>query len=190
MKMRLTAVMLVVLVVVLAAEQEAHAKRRGRGARKCRREKNKQWCNKEKVEDMIKDHPAVDKEKIKMAEKDKEQQSSCPAGKIGLRDEDVRDVNQRSLTPWVYVTNHTAASIRIPDTFVEAKCLCDGCLIYGPDGVSVENTKDYVNIPIKTGLPILERYDCRKGKCRERQVTYQVTVGCMCATRKRAIKMG
>ncbi|XP_066289545.1 interleukin-17B-like [Branchiostoma lanceolatum] len=186
MRMRLAVVFVMVLVIVLVAGQEAHAKKRGKGrkTRPCRKEKNKQWCNKDKVEEMIKDHPAVDEEIIKKAQPGNTVQQSCPAGKIDLKDEDKRTVNERSLTPWVYVTNHSAN--RIPDTFVEARCLCEGCLIYGPDGVSVENTKDFENVPIKTGLPILERYDCKRRKCRERQSILQVTVGCMCATRKRA----
>ncbi|XP_035680036.1 interleukin-17D-like [Branchiostoma floridae] len=178
-----------VLVIMLAAEQEARgARKRGKGkiakkTRPCRKERNRQWCNKDNVEEMLKNHTAVHKENIKKALEETEQET-CPAGERNLRDDDSRDPNERSLSPWTYVKNESAN--RIPGTYVEAKCLCDGCLIYGKDGVSVENSKDYESLPIKTSLPILTRYDCKGKKCRERLEIAQVTVGCVCATRKRA----
>lgn len=75
-----------------------------------------------------------------------------------------------------------------PSTYVEAQCLCSGCIVL-PDGSSnhmppTEN-HNYNSVAIRQSRVFLRRELCRDGqRYRLRPETLQVAVGCTCVRPK------
>ncbi|XP_072241407.1 interleukin-17C [Leuresthes tenuis] len=92
------------------------------------------------------------------------------------------EIKDRSLSPWRYITvtkpNH------FPHTYVEAECLCQGCILVHENG-SVEESHDYNSAVITQTRVFLKRVPCSNGTTyRLMPVSEQVAVGCTCVKYK------
>ncbi|XP_029009792.1 interleukin-17C [Betta splendens] len=111
--------------------------------------------------------------------------AGCPVGlyrrlpSVSLED--------RSLSPWRYV--HVTKEDQFPSTYVEAQCLCYGCIQIRDrhhSSPTVVETHDYNSVPIQQTRMFLRREPCldeqgTRTKYRLTPVYEKVVVGCTCA---------
>ncbi|XP_075327334.1 interleukin-17C [Odontesthes bonariensis] len=89
------------------------------------------------------------------------------------------DVKDRSISPWRYVT--VTNPDHFPHTYVEAQCLCQGCILVHENG-SVVESHDYNSAVIEQTRVFLKRVPCPNGEGYQLMpVSQQVAVGCTCA---------
>ncbi|KAM7396153.1 hypothetical protein PAMP_019216 [Pampus punctatissimus] len=87
-------------------------------------------------------------------------------------------LNNRSLSPWRYVRVHKKD--HYPETYVEAQCLCSGCIIFEND-IPVENDT-YNSVPVIQSKTFLKKKLCPNKKTYSLEpVSVNVAVGCTCA---------
>ncbi|XP_061891318.1 interleukin-17C [Entelurus aequoreus] len=85
----------------------------------------------------------------------------------------------RSLSPWRFVWK--TMKDHYPSTYVEAQCLCSGCIVTKNKGVP-EMSHDYNSVPIEQSRVFLKRELCDDGrKYYLKPVSVNVVVGCTCA---------
>ncbi|MEQ2220259.1 hypothetical protein ILYODFUR_003553 [Ilyodon furcidens] len=86
-------------------------------------------------------------------------------------------VNDRSVSPWKYVT--VSKPDYYPRSYTEAKCLCSGCILVHQNGSVTENF-DYNTKPLMHKSVFLKRVKCKEGKYRLVPERLEVSVGCIC----------
>ncbi|XP_061139749.1 interleukin-17C [Syngnathus typhle] len=88
-------------------------------------------------------------------------------------------LEKRSLSPWRYVSK--LMKDHYPPTYVEAQCLCSGCIVINSTG-RAEMTHDYNSAPVNQTRVFLKQERCNDGKRYYlKPVSVVVTVGCTCA---------
>uniref|UniRef100_A0A3Q2YF27 Interleukin 17c n=1 Tax=Hippocampus comes TaxID=109280 RepID=A0A3Q2YF27_HIPCM len=89
------------------------------------------------------------------------------------------DLKERSLSPWRYVSK--PMKDHYPSTYVEAQCLCSGCIMIKNQGTP-ELSHDYNSVPLTQTRVFLKRERCTdEQKYYLKPVSVVVTVGCTCA---------
>ncbi|XP_049580186.1 interleukin-17C [Syngnathus scovelli] len=89
------------------------------------------------------------------------------------------DLEERSLSPWRYVSR--LMEDHYPSTYVEAQCLCSGCIMINSTGSAVLS-HDYNSAPVNQTRVFLKRERCADGKTYYlKPVSVVVVVGCTCA---------
>ncbi|XP_077452147.1 interleukin-17C isoform X1 [Stigmatopora argus] len=110
------------------------------------------------------------------------------------------DLEDRSLSPWRYVSadewferrphsgrpglksSRKSMKDHYPDTYVEAQCLCSGCIIVKNKGPP-ELNNDYNSVTVNQTRVFLKREPCSdKGMYYLKPVSVTVSVACTCAT--------
>ncbi|XP_054633684.1 interleukin-17C [Dunckerocampus dactyliophorus] len=87
--------------------------------------------------------------------------------------------NDRSLSPWRYVRK--TMENHYPSSYIEAQCLCSGCIII-ENGVH-KLSHDYNSVPIPQSRVFLKRELCSEGHGYYlKPVSVEVVIGCTCAT--------
>ncbi|XP_077374197.1 interleukin-17C [Festucalex cinctus] len=101
--------------------------------------------------------------------------SDCPLDLYMHWDQDLKE---RSLSPWRYVWK--PMKDHYPSTYVEAQCLCSGCIMIKRKGTP-ELSHDYNSAPVNQTRVFLKRERCTDGlKYYLKPVSVAVTVGCTC----------
>ncbi|XP_061533386.1 interleukin-17C isoform X1 [Phycodurus eques] len=89
------------------------------------------------------------------------------------------NLEDRSLSPWRYVWR--TMKDHYPSTYVEAQCLCSGCIMIKNKGTP-ELSHDYNSVPVNQTRVFLKRERCSDGhKYYLKPISAVVTVGCTCA---------
>ncbi|XP_044213534.1 interleukin-17C [Thunnus albacares] len=104
---------------------------------------------------------------------------SCP---VELYRQQVQElISDRSLSPWRHVLKTNMA--RYPSTYVEAECLCSGCIVF-KDNAPVES-QNFNSVPIVQSRVFLEKELCENQDntnrtYRLKPIRVDVAVGCTC----------
>ncbi|XP_057691904.1 interleukin-17C [Corythoichthys intestinalis] len=89
------------------------------------------------------------------------------------------NLEDRSLSPWRYVRR--TMKDHYPDTYVEAQCLCSGCIMIKNKGTP-ELNHDYNSVTVNQTRVFLKREPCiDSGMYYLKPVSVEVSVGCTCA---------
>ncbi|XP_077566936.1 interleukin-17C [Stigmatopora nigra] len=89
-------------------------------------------------------------------------------------------LEDRSLSPWRYVRK--SMKDHYPNTYVEAQCLCSGCIMVKNKGPP-ELNNDYNSVTVNQTRVFLKREPCSdKGMYYLKPVSVTVSVACTCAT--------
>ncbi|XP_061629230.1 interleukin-17C [Phyllopteryx taeniolatus] len=89
------------------------------------------------------------------------------------------NLEDRSLSPWRYVWR--TMKDHYPSTYVEAQCLCSGCIMIKNKGTP-ELSHDYNSVPVNQTRVFLKRERCSDGhKYYLKPISAVVMVGCTCA---------
>ncbi|XP_041852078.1 interleukin-17C [Melanotaenia boesemani] len=87
------------------------------------------------------------------------------------------ELNARSVSPWRYV--NVNLTDHFPSTYVEAQCLCTGCILFQDN--KVVESHDYNSATVTQTRIFLKRVRCPSGKGYKLEpVSVEVPVGCTC----------
>ncbi|XP_052007986.1 interleukin-17C-like [Xyrauchen texanus] len=105
---------------------------------------------------------------------------SCPAflSELSGHERSSLGRNKRSLAPWRIRTVHKPDML--PQTYEEAECLCDGCIINGIENMS------YNSVPVEENRLFLKKVKCPfdENKYSLEYEYVKVTVACTCVVPK------
>ncbi|KAM7413872.1 hypothetical protein PAMA_018934 [Pampus argenteus] len=87
-------------------------------------------------------------------------------------------LNNRSLSPWRYV--RVNKKDHYPESYVEARCLCTGCIIF--QGNKLVESDNYNSVPVLQSKTFFKKKLCPNKKTYSlKAVSVDVAVGCTCA---------
>ncbi|XP_059191970.1 interleukin-17C [Centropristis striata] len=105
--------------------------------------------------------------------------ASCPVEMF--RQPPSKEYKDRSLSPWRYI--RVTKADHFPSTYVEAQCLCTGCILIQDNNHPVES-HNYNSVRIMQSRVFLKKELCNNNtegkKYHLKPVTVEVAVGCTC----------
>uniref|UniRef100_A0A8C5D4N8 Interleukin-17C-like n=1 Tax=Gouania willdenowi TaxID=441366 RepID=A0A8C5D4N8_GOUWI len=105
----------------------------------------------------------------------------CPVEWFSQSPRDTSTSN-RSLSPWIYESKQMAD--HFPFTYVQAKCLCDGCIQFNKDGPFQNHI--FNSVAVYQSRIFLKREPCKYNSTyRLTPVAENVAVACTCVNPKR-----